>query len=264
MAFGDGIWHWPTAILCLFGALLLQIGTNLVNDYFDFKKGADTAERKGPIRVTQAGLIKPLHMMIGIIITFLLASIVSYFVYQRGGLPIAVIAVTSILSAILYTAGPKPLGYLGLGDIFVFIFFGPVAVAGTYYVQSFEMNLGVILAGIAPGLFSAGILAVNNLRDIDTDRKSNKKTLAVRFGKDFAKMEYLFCMIGACLIPVLVYSVTMDHPATLLCVTIAIFSIPTLNNVLNASRGEELNKELATTGILLFVYSILFSIGWII
>src|SRR3989338_3083227 len=167
MAFGDGVYHLPTALVCLLAALTIQNGTNIANDYYDFKKGADTKERIGPIRVTQAGLIPPETVKGAFIVSFAIAVFLSILLIYRGGWPIAVIGALAILSGILYTAGPLPLGYIGLGDVLVFVFFGPVAVAGTYYVQSFEMNAAVILAGLGLGLISVAILTVNNLRDID-------------------------------------------------------------------------------------------------
>ena len=263
MAAGDGIHHFPTAVVCLLAALAIQIGTNLANDYFDFKKGADTSERTGPTRVTQAGLISPSAMKIAIGVAFGLAILAAYFLVKRGGLPIAVIGVLSIFSGLFYTAGPRPLGYLGLGDLFVLIFFGPVAVAGTYYVQSFEINMAVIISGLAPGLISVGILAINNLRDIETDAKSQKRTLAVRFGRSFAQSEYLFSILTASLIPVIIYYLIDDHKDILFSTIIAILAIPTLKIVLTRTDGPSLNKALGFTGLLLLIYSILFSAGWI-
>jgi len=264
MAFGDGIEHFPTAAICLFAALTIQIGTNLANDYFDFKKGADTEERIGPVRVTQAGLIKPEDVKLAFISVFGIAALTSIWLMMRGGWPIALIGILSILSGLFYTAGPRPLGYMGLGDVFVLIFFGPVAVAGTYYVQSFEINMAVILAGFGPGLISAAILTVNNLRDIESDAKSGKNTLAVRFGKSFAHYEYCFCIMVASLIPVLIYSLIEDHLGILLASITCLAAIPNIKTVLTKSDGPTLNHALASTGKLLLFYSILFSIGWIL
>ena len=264
MAFGDGIQHFPTAFLCLFAALMIQIGTNLANDYFDFKKGVDTKERLGPMRMTQSGLIKPHIMKWAFILAFGLAILASIGLIKRGGWPIAVIGILAILSGIFYTAGAKPLSFLGLGDLFVLIFFGPVAVSGTYYVQSFEISLAVILAGFAPGLLSVAILTVNNLRDIETDKKSGKKTLAVRFGKSFAQSEYLFSVIGASLLPVFLYCLIRDHLLILSSVATCLLAIPCFKTVLTKSDGPSLNQALAKTGRLLLIFSILFSIGWIV
>ena len=176
------------------------------------------------------------------------------------------IGVLSILSGIFYTAGARPLGYLGLGEIFVFIFFGPVAVAGTYYVQSLEINSIVILGGLGPGFLSMAILVVNNLRDIKTDKKSNKKTLAVRFGETFARCEYLGAILAAALTPVLIFIIAGDDflrnilPSMIVC----FLAIPTINTVFTKTDGPSLNHALAQTARLLLIYSILFSAGWIL
>ena len=264
MVFGDGIGHVPTALVCFLTALLLQVGTNLANDYYDFKKGADTQERVGPIRVTQSGLIPPGQVKAAFIGVFALAALASIYLVTRGGWPIAVLAGLAILSGIFYTAGKYPLGYLGLGDILVFIFFGPVAVAGTYYVQSLELNSAIIFAGVAPGLFSVAILTVNNLRDIDSDRKSGKNTLAVRFGRGFALSEYLFCVLGACVVPVFIYMFIEDHSLILVSSAISLAAIPTIKMVLTRTEGVALNAALASTARLLLIYSVLFAAGWLL
>jgi len=264
MAFGDGIGDVPTALVCFLVALLLQIGTNLANDYYDFKKGTDTIDRVGPTRVTQAGLIPPQQVKAAFIGVFVLAAIFSVYLVTRGGWPIGVLAALAILSGIFYTAGKYPLGYLGLGDILVFIFFGPVAVAGTYYVQSLELNSAVIFAGVAPGLFSVAILTVNNLRDIDSDRKSGKNTLAVRFGRGFALSEYLFCVLGACVVPVFVYMFIEDHVLILVSSAMSLAAIPTIKTVLTRTEGVALNAGLASTARLLLIYSVLFAAGWLL
>lgn len=262
MAAGDGVHHLPTAALCAVVALLLQIGTNLANDYFDFQKGADTPARIGPTRVTQGGLIPPKVVRDAFIFVFALAALGCVELSLRGGWPIAVLAVLSIISGILYTAGPRPLGYLGLGEVFVLIFFGPVAVAGTYYVQSREIHLAVVLAGVACGLLSAAILAVNNLRDIATDRASGKMTLAARFGRPFAQAEYFFCVAGAALMPVLIYAMTQDHIETLSAVLTLPAAFAPLRAVFTKTDGPSLNRALSQTGLVLFFFSLLFSIGW--
>lgn len=264
MAFGDGVQHFTTAFICLLAALAIQIGTNIANDYYDFIKGTDTIQRIGPTRMTQAGLIQPSTMKLAFIVSFAAAVVLSIWLVNRGGWPIAVIGILAILSGILYTAGPYPLGYIGLGELFVFIFFGPVAVAGTYYVQSYEINMAVILAGIAPGLISVAILTVNNLRDIESDRTAGKRTLAVRFGRSFAVYEFLCSIMAASLIPVLIFCLIEDHKAILTCAGISLISVPTIKTVLTTSDGPLLNDALAMTGQLLMVYSVLFSVGWIL
>lgn len=264
MAKGQGVQDYPVAAVALFAAVCIQIATNLANDYFDFRKGADTPERLGPVRVTSAGLIAPQDVRNAMILVFGLAVAASVFLVYHAGWVIAVIGVISILSGIFYTAGPRPLGYLGLGELFVFIFFGPVAVAGTYYVQSLEMNAAVIVAGIGPGLLSVAILAVNNLRDRTTDKKARKNTLAVRFGRAFAVYEYFWSVITAGLIPVLVFAMTKEQPWSLLACSILYMAIPIFQTVAIEEDGPSLNAALASTGKLLLVYSGLFAIGWVI
>lgn len=264
MAVGDGVHHTATAWLCLGAALAIQIGTNLANDYYDFKKGTDTAERIGPVRVTQAGLVKPRAIMIGFILAFALAAALSIPLIMRGGWPIAIIGMTAILSGFLYTAGPYPLGYLGLGELFVLIFFGPVAVGGTFYVQSYEINMAVILAGLSAGLISVAILAINNLRDRDSDKTSGKNTLAVRFGRRFAQTEIALSLIVAMLIPVWIYYKIFDHEEILMAVIPLLFIIPVLRRVYEPPSGPALNQALAMTGGILLLFSILFSIGWLL
>lgn len=264
LALSDGVHHFLIAAVVLVGAMSIQTLTNLINDYFDFKKGADTADRTGPPRVMQSGLVTAPQMRSAIIINLLIALICSIYLIAKGGVPIAIIAAISILGAFLYTAGPAPLGYLGLGEIFVIIFFGPVAVAGTYYVQSLELNPAVIWAGFAPGFLSAAVLAVNNIRDFETDRIAYKRTLVVRFGRSFGYYEYLFFVLGSSLIPVIIYSFTQDHLMSLLACSISLWAIPLIKTVLTATEGPAFNHALADTAKLLMIYSLLFSIGWLL
>lgn len=261
LAYDAGGFHAISAAAALIGALLIQIGTNFANDYFDFVKGVDTAERLGPTRATQAGLVAPNAMRRAMIIAFALVFIPGAYILYRGGLPFLVIGLASILCGVLYTGGPYPLGYLGLGDLFVLIFFGPVAVAGTYYLQTLAFDPNVIIAGLAPGLFSVAILTVNNLRDADTDRAARKKTLAVRFGKTFAKLEYTTALAAASLaVPVYLVSAAGTSPWTLLAVLTLLAAIPAVRTVWTKSDGPALNAVLAATGKLLILFTALFSI----
>ena len=264
MAYGENKAHWLSAILAAVGAVLIQIGTNYANDYYDYIRGADKTQRLGPIRVTQAGLVKLDVMKKAMILIFTLAFISGMYLIYRGGWPIFIIGILSILFGVLYTAGPYPLGYNGLGDIFVLIFFGIVAVGGTYYVQTLEINSLVILAGLSPGLFSMAILTVNNLRDIYSDRNIGKKTLAVRFGENFARMEYLVSVLIACLIPIILYFLTSSHVYALAASMVFIIAIPSIRIIFVQEPGKIFNQVLATTGKLLLIYSIIFSIGWIL
>jgi len=263
MAFGDGRFHLLSFLAALFGSIMIQVGANFANDLFDFKKQSDTSERIGPMRVTQAGLATPRQMTAATIIVFSLTVLAGVYLVYRGGWPIVVIGLVSIACAILYTAGPLALGYLGLGDVFVLIFFGPVALAGTYYVQALDVSLPVILAGIPFGMISTAILTVNNLRDIETDKESDKKTLAVRFGRTFARYEYLVMLLGAAVMAVLL-SITFDKIYLLLAILYLAFSLGALRTVFMNTDGERLNNTLAVTGRLLIIYGLLFGAGWLL
>lgn len=265
MAFDAGGLHWPSAVACLVGALLIQIGTNFANDYSDFVKGTDTAERVGPTRAVQAGLIRPESMRRAMIVTFALVLIPGAYILYRGGWPYLIIGLTAIASGYLYTGGPLPLGYLGLGDLFVLIFFGPVAVGGTYYVQTFELPMEVVIAGLAPGLFSVAILTVNNLRDAETDRRTGKKTLAVRFGRSFARVEYIATLlIAAEGIPFYLFNAAPEHFWIMIAAAALLVAIPSMKAVLTTDEGPALNNALAGTGKSLGLFGVLFSIGWIL
>jgi len=251
------------ALAALAGALLIQIGTNFANDVFDYKKGADTAERLGPTRVTQAGLLTPTQVMWGMVVVFGLAVLVGSYLVLIGGWPIVLIGLFSIASGIAYTGGPFPLGYNGLGDIFVFVFFGLVAVCGTYYVQAGTVSNTAIWASIPVGMLATAILVVNNLRDIDTDRKVGKKTLAVRLGERGVQTEYVILLTISYAIPVAMWLLNVATPWILL----SWLSLPLTRSLLQLvfrQKGRILNKALGGTGRLEMVYGILFSLGLII
>lgn len=264
LAFGDGLGHWPSAFSALIIALLIQIGTNLANDYFDFVHGADTSKRIGPMRLTQAGYVTPQTMRNAFILVFTVAFLGGLYLVWRGGWPILFIGLFSILFGIIYTGGPAPLGYLGLGDIFVLVFFGPVAVGGTYYVQTLTINEWVLIAGLPPGLLSTAILVTNNLRDIETDRESGKKTLAVSFGATFSRFEYSVMVVLAILIPLFLYLYHKQRPFMLLVSFMLIAVIPAIRAIFTVSEGQALNILLADTGKILLLYSIVFSLGWLL
>ncbi len=264
MAYVDGAFHVWAAFAAALGAIWIQIGTNFVNDYYDFKKGADQGERLGPMRVTQAGLVSPQQMRLAIGLAFGIAFLVGTYLVWRGGWPVVFIGLASILFGFLYTAGPYSLSYLGIADIFVFFFFGPVAVGGTYYVQAMEINWIVIFAGFAPGLLSTAILTVNNIRDVTGDTRAGKKTVAVRFGRQYACYQFLFCVIFGCLIPILLTQAIQDRFYAGAPIFLLYFVRPGIKTVFTSTDGPTLNKMLAQTGLLLLLYSILFSIGWIV
>jgi 1,4-dihydroxy-2-naphthoate octaprenyltransferase len=264
MAYADGGLDLLVAILTLLSAMMIQIGTNYANDYYDYKKGADTTERIGPVRATAAGLVKPVVMRRAFVIAFTISVLTGLYLIGHGGWPILIVGVLSILLGILYTGGPFPIGYKGLADGFVLLFFGPVAVGGTYYLQMLDINLNVILAGLSPGLISMALLSVNNLRDIHTDKKAGKKTLAVRFGIFFVRAEYLVSIFGACIMPLILLIINPDHPYSLFAILVLLYALPTIKDVLFKDVSPELNATLADTGKILLVYSLVFSLGWIV
>ncbi|MFK7844765.1 MAG: 1,4-dihydroxy-2-naphthoate polyprenyltransferase [Rhodothermales bacterium] len=262
MAIEAGVVHWLAAALALTGALFIQIGTNFFNDYADFKKGADTDDRKGPLRVTQAGLVSPQGMKNATFLVFGLAIIAGSYLMWRGGWPIVVIGVLSIISGFMYTAGKYSLAYLGLGDIFVLIFFGPVAVGGTYFVQALAIENTVLIAGMAPGLLAVAILLVNNIRDVAEDRLAGKKTIVVRFGRTFGLACYFVCMVVTGLIPIILYVITGKHPAVLLASASMLIGLYLFSKVVKTPPSPALNPILGATARLLLIYSIVFSITW--
>ncbi len=247
-------------LACVAVALLLQIAANFANDAFDFHKGADTAERLGPTRVTAAGLIPSRHVMVATGITLLLAMLAGSYLVVLGGWPILAIGLLAVVSAVAYTGGPAPLGYAGLGDLFVFLFFGLVAVAGTAYVQTGELTSLALIAGIPIGCLATGILAVNNLRDVETDRKAGKRTLAVRLGPNGAIAEYIVLMTIAYGTPAALYlSSELDLwafvPWLLLPLTIM------MTRGVMHETGRALNLRLAGTARLELLFALLFAIA---
>lgn len=264
MAAGDYALHWPSTLCALAGAVLIQIGANFANDYFDHVKGTDTAGRIGPTRVTQSGLVSLRAMRWATIAVFAAALLPGAYILLRGGWPFLVIGLASIVCAVLYTAGPYPLGYVGLGDLFVLVFFGPVAVGGTYYINALTTGPHVWVASFAPGLLSVALLTVNNLRDIDEDARGGKRTLAVRFGRRFAQVEYAACLfIAGVLIPLYFYAVRGSHLFALVPLLVFLFSQRALFAVFTSRDGAVLNDALARTGKVLLLFSVVFALGWL-
>jgi len=257
-----GVFKPFVALMTLFAAVLIQIGANFGNDVYDFLMGSDREDRLGPTRTTQSGLISPDDMKKGMWLVFLLAVCVGFYLASIGGWPIVGIGLASIVSGIAYTGGPYPLGYHGWGDIFVFVFFGIIAVSGTYYLQTGVVSNESILLGISLGSLSTAILIVNNLRDADTDIKSGKRTLAVRLGKKFVKIEYIIMMVVAFAIPLYILQFWEEFTLYLI-----LFLLPIsfrLIQSLYTETGESLNLVLSNTAQFLFHFSILLSIGLIL
>ena len=263
LAFHDGSFNLLICAMTLLAAVLIQIGTNFANDVFDFQKGTDREDRKGPLRVTHTGLIPPEKMIRAMWLTFALAICVGFYLAWIGGWPIVWIGLLSIAAGILYTGGPYPLGYHGWGDIFVFIFFGLIAVPGTYYLQIGVISNLSIWMGAIMGMLSTAILVVNNLRDADTDKLSGKRTLAVRMGKYFSKVQYSLLMILPFILPIYLWWISETELSLLLTV----FSIPLSFHLIKqifSLTGSNLNLVLHRTARFLFIFTVLLSIGLVI
>lgn len=262
LAAADGQFRPLPALVALICALGIQVATNFINEIYDFRKGADTAERLGPTRTVAAGLISEKKM---ITVSASLAGAVfllGLYLVSIAGWPILVIGLLSLLFAWGYTGGPYPIAYSGLGDFFVFLFFGLVAVGGTYYVQAQTLTLSILLAAVAPGAFSVNILLVNNIRDIVTDRKVGKMTLPARIGGDWARRLYIALTVLAYLVPALLW---LNHYSP--WVLLSLFSAPLafmMIRRLYASEGKELNQVLAGTGKLMTLHGLLFAAGLLV
>lgn len=261
MAAQEAMIDWRYVAIIFVGAFAIQIGTNFCNDYFDFMQGADTEDRQGPTRAVQAGLISPKAMLRATILMFVLAAVMCTLLVLRAGMPLVWIGISAIVCGVWYTAGKYSLAYLGIADLFVLVFFGPVAVGGTFYVLTEGMHRDIAIAGLGPGLIAMSLLAVNNLRDIDEDRVANKKTLAVRFGRGFARFEYIFCLLIASVVPVFFFVLTLS-PIILMGSAILLLAIPAFVKVCKGRTGAELNPVLGMTGGMLLLYSVLFSVGY--
>jgi len=260
LAWADGSFQLLPALAALVVALLLQIGSNVANDVFDFERGADTSERQGPLRVTQARLLTPTQVKRGMWIIFGLAALCGlYLAFLRGWIVIA-IGLAAILSAIAYTGGPFPLAYYGLGEVFVFIFFGLTAVVGTYFVQAGVVSIAAWWMSLPVGLIITAILVVNNLRDLENDDKAGKHTLAVRLGERGTRMEYLVCMVSAYLVLPLAAFFGIIPWMALLAWASCPLAVKSARLVLT-QRGRPLNAALAGTGQTAFVFSFLFWVG---
>lgn len=250
---------WP-ALGALFVALLLQIGSNLANDVFDFEKGADTGERLGPTRVTQSGLLSPKEVKTGTWIVFGLAGLIGLALAASSSWWIILVGAAAMLSAVAYTAGPYPLGYHGLGELFVFLFFGVVAVMGTFFVQAKTLSVASALMSIPVGLIIVGILVVNNLRDIESDRLAGKNTLAARFGEKFAQFEYCVCILAPYLVVVLFVLIGQLHWSILAVFISLPLSLQTMKMVFT-QKGKPLNKALGNTGMVAFYFSLIYLVA---
>ena len=253
--------RWGAFAAALAGSIFIQIGTNLANDYSDAKRGADTVDRLGPVRVTAAGLVAPRRVLVATWVAFAVAIACGIYLATVAGPIIIAVGIASILAGVLYTGGPRPYGYAGLGELFVFLFFGVVAVNGSYYVQVEDLAWLPFGLSISIGAMSTAILVVNNIRDIETDRRAGKNTLAVRLGRDRSRKLFM-ALIGAAYI-VLAMTLALEGGPweAMLGALSAPLALPALRPVLERTDGPALNAALAATGRLLGVFSLLVSTG---
>lgn len=261
LAAREGALHLPSACLALCAALLIQIGANYANDLYDHERGADVPGRLGPTRVTSAGLLSPRAVRLGMWGIFGLAGLCGLYLIARGGWPIVIIGLASIAAAIIYTGGPFPIGYHGLGDLFAFLFFGVAAVVGTYYVQALTVSPVAWAAALPIGALVTAILVVNNVRDLETDRAVGKRTLAVILGRQAACIEYVLLLAAAYLmLPVFWLGLGLG-PGVLLPIVTAPQAIRLARALYVERPGPALNRLLAGTAQLLLWYAILFAVG---
>lgn len=254
---------WPAAAACLVFALLIQIGTNFANDYYDYVKGADTAERVGPRRAVASGYVAPEVMKSAMYVVFTLAFLVGLTLLKYGGWPLLAVGVSSIVCGVAYTGGPYPLGYNGLGDIFVFVFFGLVAVCTTFYVQAGYVSMEALLCSVGIGLLAANILLVNNYRDEETDRVAGKRTLVVRLGKRFARLQFGVSLFLALTIPF--HLLRLGHrPYVLLPILLAPLAWRHCQRLATAGSPQALIRLLGDTGKFVAFYAVLLCAGLIV
>jgi 1,4-dihydroxy-2-naphthoate octaprenyltransferase len=253
-------------IAALLGAIFIQVGANLSNDYSDARRGADTEDRLGPVRVTAGGLVPPKQVLTATYISFGVAVLCGVYLIVIAGWVILAIGAASILAGVLYTGGPRPYGYEGLGDVFVFLFFGLVAVTGSYYAQVETLTWEAFALAVPVGLIAAAILAVNNIRDAPTDARVGKKTLAVRLGRAPARSIYAAEVYVAFLVPVVVWLAGGEHvgPWVLLTWLALPLAVPLVRTVRQHDDGPTLNGALAKTGMLQLVFCVLLSAGLLI
>jgi 1,4-dihydroxy-2-naphthoate octaprenyltransferase len=274
LAIEAGVFAPLPALAALVGAALIQIGTNFANDYYDAVRGADTDDREGFTRVVASGLIEPAEVKRAMWLTFAAAVAVGTYLVYVGGVPILVIGLASVAAGVAYTGGPYPLGYHGLGDVFVFVFFGVIAVTGTYYVQAAALvgealplwppvgtvTLAAVVASLPIAALSTNILVVNNVRDLKEDAETGKRTLAVRFGYRFSRAEYVALLALAYLAPFW-FLARGDGLSVLLPLVTLPLAAAVARTVVTETAGDALNPALETTGKLLAAYAVAFAVG---
>jgi 1,4-dihydroxy-2-naphthoate polyprenyltransferase len=263
LAATEGTFKVLTFVAAMLGAVFIQIGTNLSNDYSDARRGADAEDRLGPVRVTAGGLVPPRQVLVATYVAFALAVLAGAYLIATAGWELLLIGVASILAGVLYTGGPRPYGYEGLGEVFVFLFFGVVAVSGSYFAQVEQLTWEAFVLAVPVGLLASAILVVNNVRDLETDRRAGKRTLAVRLGRSRARTLYGVMVYGAFLCAPLPWLLGSDElsPWLLLPLLALPFAVPVVRTVRNRTDGPSLNGALARTGMLQLAFCVLLSAG---
>ena len=261
LAISEGEFRPLAFVAALVGSVFIQIGTNLANDYSDARRGADTEDRLGPVRVTAGGLMPPRRVLTGTYVAFAIAVAAGAYLAAVAGPELLVVGLVSIAAGVLYTGGPRPYGYEGLGELFVFLFFGLVAVTGSYYVQTEDLTWEAFALAVPVGLLASAILVVNNVRDVDTDRRAGKRTLAVRLGRDRARLLFGAMLVLAYLVPVAIPAFGGLSWWATLPLASAVLAPPLWRAVSTRTDGPSLNAALAGTGRLLAVFSLLLSAG---
>jgi 1,4-dihydroxy-2-naphthoate octaprenyltransferase len=256
-----GSFHILRLIAALVGAIFIQVGTNLSNDYSDARRGADTEDRLGPVRVTAGGLVPPQRVLVATYLTFGVAVLAGVYLIAVAGWQLLLVGAASILAGVAYTGGPRPYGYEGLGEVFVFLFFGIVAVAGSFFVQVKHLHWEAFALAVPVGLLAAAILVVNNVRDIDTDRRAGKRTLAVRLGRERTQRLYAVMIYAAYVLAPVTWLFGPLEAWMLLPVLSLPIAIPLVRLVRNRTDGPSLNGALAQTGMLQLAFCMLLAAG---
>lgn len=257
----EDVFHPLRFAAAVLGALFIQVGANLSNDYSDARRGADTEDRLGPVRVTAGGLVPPRQVLIATYLTFGLAVLCGVYLVAVAGWQLLLVGVASIVAGVLYTGGPRPYGYDGLGEVFVFLFFGIVAVAGSYFVQTETLEWEAFALAVPVGLLASAVLVVNNYRDMETDRRAGKKTLAVRLGRERTRVLYTVMVYGAYLLTPITWLFGELSPWVLLPLLTVPLAAPVVRIVKNRTDGPTLNEALAKTGMLELIFCVLLSAG---
>jgi 1,4-dihydroxy-2-naphthoate octaprenyltransferase len=255
------VFHPLRFLAALIGAVFIQVGTNLSNDYSDARRGADSEDRLGPVRVTAGGLVPPKRVLVATYLSFGVAVLAGIYLVAVAGWALLLVGAASILAGVLYTGGPRPYGYEGLGEVFVFLFFGIVAVAGSFFVQVKHLHWEAFALAVPVGLLAAAILVVNNVRDIDTDRRSGKRTLAVRLGRERTRTLYAVIVYGAYLLTPVTWLFGPLKPWVLLPWLTLVIAAPIVRTVRNHTDGQSLNQALAQTGMLQLAFCMMLSAG---